>query len=75
MITDDVFTEVTNHTLNKVDFIKAVDSVLSSKIGEPFGDLIGGEVAHLQANRKSSALFRGSHFKYIISDMYDVGKF
>ena len=37
------------------DFIKAVDSVLSSKIGEPFGDLIGGEVAHLQANRKSSA--------------------
>ena len=39
----------------KYDFIKAVDSVLSSKIGEPFGDLIGGEVAHLQANRKSSA--------------------
>ena len=39
----------------KYDFIKAVDSVLSSEVGEPFGELIGGEVAHLQANRKSSA--------------------
>ena len=39
----------------KYDFIKAVDSVLSSKVGEPFVDLIGGEVSYLQANRKSSA--------------------
>ena len=39
----------------KYDFIKAVDSVLSTDVGEPFGDLIGGEVASLQANRKSSA--------------------
>jgi len=39
----------------KYDFIKAVDNVLSSDVGEPFGELIGGEVASLQSHRKSSA--------------------
>ncbi len=39
----------------KYDFIKAVDNVLSAKVGTEFGELLGGEVASLQANRKSSA--------------------
>ena len=39
----------------KYDFIKAVDNILSTDIGEPFGELLGGEVATLQDSRKTSA--------------------
>ena len=39
----------------KYDFVKAVDNVLSADVGEQFGELIGGEVSYLQANRKTSA--------------------
>ena len=39
----------------KYDFIKAVDNILSVEEWSEFGELIGGEVASLQSNRKSSA--------------------
>ena len=39
----------------KYDFIKAVDNILSVEEWAEFGELIGGEVATLQANRKTSA--------------------
>ena len=39
----------------KYDFIKALDNVLSTEHGEPIAELVGGETARLQANRRSSA--------------------
>ncbi len=39
----------------KYDFIKAIDNILSVAEWSEFSELIGGEVASLQANRKSSA--------------------
>ena len=39
----------------KYDTLVALDKVLGAKVGTDFKELLGGEIASLQANRKSSA--------------------
>ena len=39
----------------KYDTLIGLNKVLSSEVGQPFAEMLGGEIASLQANRRSSA--------------------